>query len=699
MNCTNLLPLVIVLLLMFGTAKCIMQNFTAPVEVLPGFTFRWFVNYTLSSAYVVGEFNFSDRGQWGAIGMKSDCGMDGLSVICFLNAGGATACQDWSGSGNSISVSNSNLATALNSTSTAGGGASIVWQRIVESNGVDLGVAAWGTPARVIFGLGPMSSKPERHVGREMVSAALADFKTGYVTFDAPNPGAYLGAIIAALAVTLVLMIVSLGVRHFKLHVHHRVRTAFGFAMVGIYLGIWVWYIFAAAADYKKMGKLSAQASATGDGAAAAFAVLLISGSRRFITQDLIGVSHERMIIYHTVAGLGFLLTLCIHGGLMLQMFDVEYTGQWPSAFIAPLPGLLAGVVTSILVATSLLRNQISYRVFRATHVLWTVVVIFLLLHVPGLYAALLPGLALLFLNLIYGRAANSRCRIVSARRHFASELTEVLVARPHVRLFDTGAVPSMGMAAGQWMYLHVSNISLLWHPFSIAEARIVDDEQQLRFFVKSTGNKLWTDALGLLVHTPPSELPEASVELTSLSSPIFFELPFSPSGDISTLKLRLEGPFGRLQLPLDAYPDVMFVSGGVGITPNLLCLQEMSERIVSEPGRWRRLLWVFTAQNPATINIFFPYMAEYLSKLIAHGVETKIVINCSRGTSSSIPPDPLLGEVAQGRPNLLLIFTDWMSTETAAMYVCGPDRFMDDTKKAAQTVGRIYIHDEVFSM
>ena len=679
------------------------QIFTAAVEVLPGFTFRWQQrsDNATSSIYVVGEFNYSDRSQWSAVGLKSGVGMDGLNVIC-SNAGSSPKCQDWAGSGNSIELSSSNAATVVRSTGLPSGGMSIVWERIVVSQGADLGVAAWGTPARVIFGLGPMShgSSAGRHVGRQTISAALADFKTGYITFDAPNPGTHLNAVIAWLILTGLLVVISLGVRLKNFKVHHHLRTGFGFGAMAAYFGVWIWYMIASVSDYTKMAKLHAQASATGDGAAVAFAALLISGSRRFFTQDLIGVSHERMIIYHLLAGLCFFMTFCIHGGFMLQMFAVQYASQWPSQFIPPLPGLLAGVISFALIATALLRNKLSYKVFRATHGLWALVVVFTLLHLPRLYIQLLPGLVLLALSLLYGRAANGGFRIISLLRHEHAELTEIVVGRPHVRAFDTSAVPSIGIAPGQWMYLHTFDISLLWHPFSIAEARVVGDEQQLRFFVKSTGNKEWTDKLGTLSQATPVSLREIWLRG---SSPTGAQPPL-PECELASpcagpkISLRLEGPFGRLQLPLDSYQELIFVSGGVGITPNLLCLQHISERIGEEPRRWRRILWIFTAQNAATISVFFPYMAQHLNKLIANGVEAKMIVNCSR-EAPPLMDHAHLGELSRGRPNLLKTLSDWKSSETAAMYVCGPGLFMDDAKDAAAKCGGIHIHDEVFNV
>ena len=119
-----------------------------------------------------------------------------------------------------------------------------------------------------------------------------------------------------------------------------------------------------------------------------------------------------------------------------------------------------------------------------------------------------------------------------------------------------------MDYAPGQFLFLrpHGSGIIAEEHPFSIASSPVPDG--QLRATVKESGD--FTSTIG-----------------------------FIKPGDLATV----HGPFGRFSHVLRPSNDLVFIAGGIGITPLMSMLRYMRDRRDA-----RRVLLVYANRTPADI-------------------------------------------------------------------------------------------------
>ena len=264
---------------------------------LPGMHFSWAIEWSASNttAYLIGTFNYTVGDQYVSIGTKSDSKMDGLCIICYIPSSGVASCVDWMGQGYHVNHMTS-LTTVISSYySSSGGVQQVVFSRVVYQDGVDLGVAAWSSHARVIWAWGPVhGGQPKTHPGQG-IAANLINFQTGEVVV-VPNPNTHLVPVAVFIVYVVVLILAVQLTLRYRVQVHHHVRFGVGLLSAAVGFGLWVWFILASENDYTAMGRLLPIASAMGDAGAACLGALLVTGSRRFINQDLLTVSHERMV-------------------------------------------------------------------------------------------------------------------------------------------------------------------------------------------------------------------------------------------------------------------------------------------------------------------------------------------------------------------------------------------------------------------
>ena len=100
----------------------------------------------------------------------------------------------------------------------------------------------------------------------------------------------------------------------------------------------------------------------------------------------------------------------------------------------------------------------------------------------------------------------------------------------------------------GQYFFLRIPSIAALeWHPFSVSSA---PEEASINIVLKDLGD--WTRQL---CATPSRHLPLGE-------------------------KIRLDGPYGRLTVPVYNYDAVLLCCGGIGCTPMFAVLNSLSERM-----------------------------------------------------------------------------------------------------------------------
>ena len=125
----------------------------------------------------------------------------------------------------------------------------------------------------------------------------------------------------------------------------------------------------------------------------------------------------------------------------------------------------------------------------------------------------------------------------------------------------------------GQYFFVRVPSLARTqWHPFSVASA---PDERTTEIVLKDLGD--WTHQL---CSEPAKHLPTGA-------------------------RIRLDGPYGRLGVPIASYDAVLMCCGGIGCTPLLSVLSWLIKRAETSvsPVVW----FVWTVRESALVDHFMP--------------------------------------------------------------------------------------------
>jgi len=253
------------------------------------------------------------------------------------------------------------------------------------------------------------------------------------------------------------------------------------------------------------------------------------------------------------------------------------------------------------------------------------------------------------------------------------------------------------GEGVGSFVMLHCREASLPpddLHPFTVSG--IDASKETLKLHVRSQGSGTWTGRV----------------------------LDACKTG---SLRLRLEGPYGRMGLRLSDYHTLVSVAGGVGITPSgrllELALDDASRR--AHFPNLKRLVLVWAVQEKLHLGWFEDLLvrAQNLSRDVegggsqgSSGLEVQLKLHVTRGPDASekYAAAPIqLSEARQearmsdllrtleGRPQLdeiLRSLGDAGSGQRRGVLVCGPSMLQREASAAAEGLG-FDLHRETFEL
>ena len=139
---------------------------------------------------------------------------------------------------------------------------------------------------------------------------------------------------------------------------------------------------------------------------------------------------------------------------------------------------------------------------------------------------------------------------------------------------------------AGQYAFINIPKIGLLeWHPFTLS-CYPGQNNNKLSMHIKVEGN--WTSKLSIWMKSIQTQ-------------PEFWK----------DTRINIEGPHGELMLPkpLHKYQHILFISGGIGITPcESLFNQLVSDLVYNKQlkgAKVNKIEFIFTTRSKAMINEF----------------------------------------------------------------------------------------------
>ncbi|CAM9922578.1 unnamed protein product, partial [Phaeothamnion confervicola] len=291
-------------------------------------------------------------------------------------------------------------------------------------------------------------------------------------------------------------------------------------------------------------------------------ALLVLPTARNGVFETVFGVGWESLIAYHRAMGLTFMALIFAHMCLWWKVYaqNGDFAHDWPIAipmdynsdnFTVPLATLTywTMLVTHGILALEWVRRR-HFEVFYYAHHFFLVVWIVMLWHAQSAWYYIVASLAFWALDRAF-RFSRGLARVCVA---------DVSVCHDVVRLAYRAEAGGSGAAwlgsggggnggglplvhgAGQYCFVNIPAISMLqWHPFSISSA---PGDDVTTHHMKSMGDGTFTGRLA--------------------------------SGGGGGWTVNVDGPYG-LPLSFSRYRRVVFVAGGIGVTPCHSCIRHLA--------------------------------------------------------------------------------------------------------------------------
>lgn len=211
------------------------------------------------------------------------------------------------------------------------------------------------------------------------------------------------------------------------------------------------------------------------------------------------------------------------------------------------------------------------------------------------------------------------------------------------------GQQPGSGWQAGQWAHLLMPGISYAPHPFTIVPGAV---EDTIRFIIKvESKSKGGAFTKGLLEKAQKAEISTAVV-----------------------LSASVMGPFGTPAM-FASYQEVVFILGGVGVTPALSLVPACHARLAKpSPVYW-------STRSESLLR----YCAPMLEGCV-HAEQSCVVLSSKAVQEGGSLPLQATQTKTSVRKWLKNLKNDWVAagaTGRALVFVCGPESLADATRAA----------------
>jgi NAD(P)H-flavin reductase len=345
----------------------------------------------------------------------------------------------------------------------------------------------------------------------------------------------------------------------------------------------------------------------------------------------LLGISHDRMVKYHRMMGRLLLVSMTIHFGIMADAYGASYITKWDTSIkmtfdpnvspaIQPLPGLLSWICLVVMALTAFepIRRRM-WNAFLVPHfMLFIPVIVFACLHDRWTFVMVVISGSLYLADVVR--------RTVRLTKSTEAQIEPLGVVATKITITQ----PGFTWEPGQYVFLVVGGAA---HPFSIANAPTPEAPHTFKLVIKNMGPGKFTDDLNKM----------------------------------STIAPAIDGPYGNLSVPLDKYPAVCIVAGGVGITAMASVLDFMIRGDYKNIGI---VTFVWVVREESLIAEFAPLLTRALAK-------AKVIVHYS----GSVESQTLSGvATVPGRPKFQAIFEEaFFGQLNRALYVCGPDPMVVD--------------------
>ena len=317
--------------------------------------------------------------------------------------------------------------------------------------------------------------------------------------------------------------------------------------------------------------------------------LLILPVSRNSIWSLVFGVSYESLIVYHKCIAAVFFVVVTLHMFLVWRVYYMNHT--WPKDVLSvptkyhstdfTIPSVSVSYFIMIIcmgVCALEINRRRHHELFWFAHRFATILFLIVLWHATMAWYYVLIGLILYTVDHVirFSRVVGTSVIIEQATVLEASDSSVTcLTYRANETLVSAyGKKAPLKYQMGQYFFVNIPEISILeWHPFSISSC---PSDLMITHHIKNMGENQWTGRLANTVK-----------RIEKLDS----------KKALRRIVMNIDGPYGS-PLRASQYDAILFVSGGIGITPVHSCFRQIYKTLTENPSAYPslltvRLLWV----------------------------------------------------------------------------------------------------------
>jgi predicted ferric reductase len=615
----------------------------------------------------------------GTIGIVSS-GMDGSMISCYGGGGGvAAACFDVDGFNYGVKTSNGRF-TVLEAASSNSTHATLSFFTSVSR------FSYFASSCLIAYcwsAYDASAGLPQEHRSSSDRGIMAVDFTTGVVIEQAdPFANRATAYMTVVGAMVIVLVVSALLSRGLKLQLRPPHIAAVQLVVPLFILTMIVIVVAYAVKDFHNKTKPTFRA--LGEASAFILSLIMIPTTKHVGLGLLVGSSHERLLFLHPFLGVTLFATMTLHMGGMFRTFTnpADLFRDTNSAF-----GFVAWVLMLGVTLPALTIRRSAYFLFRVTHCLFIFVLLFAALHHNELFVMLIPGFGLWVIDVALRLRSAFAANATMKRAHYDRQTGVIML---EVFVDWTEAPPP-----ASYVQLLIPSLSPLMHPFSVALTAAADDSmtttttsgcrRRVTLYIKNNGRGTFTGALADLC-----EAIHANSERDGCPWPA----------------VSVFGPYGRLQVPIEACRHVVLVSGGIGITPMLSILENIGTSNASLMfPRLQSVRFIWAARDMQAVHLFRSTIDGLAAKCDPK-ISVKILCFCTR-RNPPIPDvqldissqRPAAGDVCgEGRPDVGTIFDELNGEDRVGCYICGPQSLQKRVVRES-SARQFWVHCETFEI
>ncbi|KAM7274345.1 hypothetical protein ACFE04_029009 [Oxalis oulophora] len=355
--------------------------------------------------------------------------------------------------------------------------------------------------------------------------------------------------------------------------------------------------------------------------AEACLALLLLPILRVLAVFRILGLQFELSVKYHIWLGTAMIFFATFHGASTLFIWGVshyihEEIWKWQKTGRIYLAGEIALVTGLVIFITSLhpIRRKM-FEIFYYTHHLFVVFLVFVLFHVGDRHFYwVFPGIFLFGIDKLLRIVQSKPGSFVLSAGLYPCKAVELTLPKdPRLKYTPTSVV-----------FMKIPMISNLeWHSFSITSSSRSDD-YTMSLTIKCDGE--WTNSL--------YEIIQAELK--------------SDIGSRGCIPIAIEGPYGPPSANFLRYDSLLLIAGGIGITPFLSILKEISSSESSICKLPTRIQLIYVAKSSKDISLLNSISSLMLNNSTSKKCHLKLKVFVTREEQSAVTTRELLNDLSK---------------------------------------------------